>query len=166
VLAGGWRSLALPGAEGDAYKDHLDALTRELGLERAIHVTGYLSKAEVSALLFAADVVALPFTYGLSFKSGALLAALSHVRPVVGTQPEHADPHLRQGEHFISVPPRDADSLAAAILALLEDRALQARIARAGAEAAGPFNWQTIANVHLDLYSQLLAARASLHDDV
>lgn len=155
VIAGGWRSLALPGAEGDGYRDRLQALIGECCLDRRVHITGYLSEHDVSALLFAADVVALPFTYGLSFKSGSLLAALAHGKPVVGTLPGVADPRLIAGQHMLAVRARDADALAAAIRSLLDDEQLPQRIARArGMRAARPFTWGAIADQHLDLYSR------------
>jgi glycosyltransferase involved in cell wall biosynthesis len=100
-------------------------------------------------------VVALPFTYGLSFKSGSLLAALSHERAVVGTRPPVADPRFKSGEHFLAASPRDAESLAEAIIALLGDASERARIARCGLRVGQPFNWPAIAQQHLDLYAQL-----------
>lgn len=154
VLAGGWRSLALPGAEGDAYRERLHTLIHEYSLEETVVLTGFLSDAEVSGLLYAADVAALPFTYGLSFKSGALLAAFAHGCAVVGTQAS-VDGSLRSGEQLLAVPPRDADALADAILTLIQDGALRERLARAGPRAAAPFNWQAIAKRHEELYSRL-----------
>jgi glycosyltransferase involved in cell wall biosynthesis len=158
VLAGGWDSLALPGQEGLGYRDRLLDLIRAADLQQAVQVTGYLDETAVSGLLFAADVVALPFTYGISFKSGSLLAAMAHGRPVVATQPALADPQLRPGEHLLCVPARDSESLAQAILAVLGNPDLQHRLALAGAAAAQPFNWPSIAARHLALYASVTAA--------
>jgi glycosyltransferase involved in cell wall biosynthesis len=159
LLAGGWRSLALPDAEGDAYRDRLCALIDELHLGHVVRITGFLPEPDVSALLFAADAVALPFTFGLSFKSGTLIAALAHRCAVVGTQAPVDDPMLRSGEHVLAVPPRDTVALADAIVALLDDAALRERIAAAGAEAAAPFNWNAIAAKHLAVYNRATALR-------
>ena len=149
VLAGGWQSLALPGQEGQAYRDRLLELGDALGLAAAVQLTGYLADADVSELLFAADVVALPFTYGLGFKSGSLLAALAHGAPVLGTfGPGESSPC----DYMLRVPPRDASALAESLLDLLGDPSGRHRLAEAGQHAAAPFAWSAIAQAHLDLY--------------
>jgi glycosyltransferase involved in cell wall biosynthesis len=157
VLAGGWESLALPGHEGPAYRDRLLVLRDELGLNTAVHLTGYLLDAAVSGLLFAADLVALPFTYGLSFKSGSLLAALAHGAPVVGTCSPGEDD--RASDYLRRVPRRDADALAKTLLDLLGDPAERLRLAQAGQQAAKPFAWSAIADAHLDVYRTVLNPR-------
>jgi glycosyltransferase involved in cell wall biosynthesis len=161
VLAGGWRSLALPESEGDVYAERLQALVRENGLESRVTLTGYLPAAEVSALLHAADVVALPFTYGIGLKSGSLVAALAHGRAVVGTQPGLPDPALRPGEHLVCVPPRDAEALGGAITRLLADSDLRQWIARSGARAVREHCWSAIAARHVELYTQIGAGSGS-----
>jgi glycosyltransferase involved in cell wall biosynthesis len=160
VLAGGWESLALPGEEGRAYRDRLQALRTEVGLDGAVLLTGYLRDREVSGLLFAADVVALPFTYGLSFKSGSLLAALAHGAPVVGTS--SPDDHDDASDYMLKVPPRDAGALAEALLDLLDDPAQRLRLAQAGRRAAEPFAWSAIADAHLAIYDTVLAGKRDL----
>ena len=128
IVAGGWRSLALP---------------------------GNLAEADGAGVLMAADVVTLPLTYGISLKSGSLLAALAHARAVVAMQPALADPRLRPGEHLVCVAPRQSEPLGAAILGLLEDPTRRRQVAEAGASAARPFNWRAIAESHLQLYARL-----------
>jgi glycosyltransferase involved in cell wall biosynthesis len=159
VLAGGWESLALPGHEGAAYRDRLVQLRAELGLGEAVTITGYLPDGEISGLLFAADVVALPFTYGLSFKSGSLLAALAHGAPVLGTGAPgegEAEGEGDQSEFVMRVPPRDVAGLAEALLDLLADSARRQRLAEAGQRAGQPFSWSAIAEAHLEVYASVL----------
>jgi glycosyltransferase involved in cell wall biosynthesis len=155
IVAGGWRSLALPGNEGDEYRDRLLRIMRDCHLEDAVRLTGYLAEADGAGVLMAADVVTLPLTYGISLKSGSLLAALAHARAVVAMQPALADPRLRPGEHLVCVAPRQSEPLGAAILGLLEDPTRRRQVAEAGASAARPFNWRAIAESHLQLYARL-----------
>ena len=151
--------LALPDTQGDAYRDRLLGLLDDLDLRAAVRLTDYLAECDVSALLFAADAVALPFTYGVSFKSGSLLAALVHMRAVVATTPKVEDPWLECGRHLLCVAPRDEHSLADALLRVLREPALRCELGAAGAEAARPFDWRTIADEHLTLYDRLLDRR-------
>jgi glycosyltransferase involved in cell wall biosynthesis len=63
VVVGGFTSLALPPAEAEAYR-------AELADDR-VEFTGHLPAEEVSAVLRGADVVVLPFTAGVTAKSGS-----------------------------------------------------------------------------------------------
>jgi glycosyltransferase involved in cell wall biosynthesis len=125
---------------GEAPSERLRSTIRECDLDGAVRITGYLEDAEVSASLMAADVVALPFTYGISLESGSLLAAMAHGRAVVATQPRVADPRLTPGGHLVCVPPRESESIAAAILGLLNDPIRRRHMAQAGASTARPFD--------------------------
>lgn len=92
VLVGGIESLALRGDEARCWHDEVLDLAATHGLDDRLTLTGWVSDDEVSAWLSAADVVALPFSAGLSTKSGSLLAAASHGAPIVGTQPTRRIP--------------------------------------------------------------------------
>ena len=59
------------------------------------------------------------------------------------------------------VPPGDAAALAAALAELVGDEAARAELAAAAARAAaGPFSWDETARLTLDLYRELIEARA------
>ena len=59
------------------------------------------------------------------------------------------------------VPPGDTAALAAALAELVGDEAARAELAAAAARAAaGPFSWDETARLTLDLYRELIEARA------
>ncbi len=62
VVAGGFDSLALPGQEARDFEAEVRGQVAALGLDDVVRITGWVEAAEVSALLQAADVAALPFT--------------------------------------------------------------------------------------------------------
>lgn len=108
-------------------------------------------------LLSAADAIVLPFTAGVTTKSGALLAALSHARPVLATLADVPDPAVIDGETVIAIRERrDPGAIADAVTRLLDDPALTARVAGGGADVARSRSWPALARAHVDLYRSVL----------
>jgi polysaccharide biosynthesis protein PslF len=137
----------------------------DLGLDQAVHWTGYVAPADVSAALLSADLAALPFLDGASLRRGSLLAVLAHGLPTITTREAPAPtgggrwPALRDGENALLTPPGDARALAAAIRRLGADAALRARLAAGARALAAEFDWDRIAAAHIRLYDRLEAAR-------
>jgi glycosyltransferase involved in cell wall biosynthesis len=176
------RLLVIGGAatapEDRAYADAIRRQIEQLGLDLRVMITGQCAEADVSAHLLAADIAALPFADGASFRRGSLLAALAHGLPVVTTEPttderrttnesqgQSASPHrsssivhrpLINGENALLVPPGDVSALAAAIKRLMEDSGLRGRLAAGGQALAAQFGWEAIAAQHEELYDGLL----------
>jgi glycosyltransferase involved in cell wall biosynthesis len=160
-----------------AYAAEVQHQIEALGLRERVSITGHCAADEVSAHLLAADLAALPFADGASFRRGSLLAALAHGVPVVTTQnaerktknevqsDTHRSPfiahRLQDDENVLLIPPEDSVELAAAIERLASDMALRARIGAGGRALAAQFSWETIAARHAALYHQLLVAAES-----
>jgi glycosyltransferase involved in cell wall biosynthesis len=138
---------------------------------RAILRTGYLPPPELSATLRACDVVALPFVDGASARRGTLMAALAHGLPIVSTLPERKSPFggpaafwlgagptayaVRDGESILLVPPDDADALAAALIKVMDDPELRARLAQGAEAAAARITWPALAAETREIYASL-----------
>ena len=159
VVAGGFESLALPGAEARDFRAELVQHARSSGVSDAVTFTGHVGDAEVSQLLHAADAVVLPLTAGVTLKSGAVLAAFDHGAPVVATLPDGGgSPELVDGETVVAIPRRrDSGAVAEAVSRLLADEALRARVAEGGRQLAGRRSWPVIARQHVELYDRVLA---------
>jgi glycosyltransferase involved in cell wall biosynthesis len=133
--------------------------------------TGYLPPPELSATLLACDVLALPFVDGASARRGTLMAALAHGLPIVSTRPERRSPFggpaavwlgagptayaVRDGESILLVPPEDADGLAAALVHLMDDPELRARLAQGAEAAAARITWPALAAETRAIYASL-----------
>ena len=157
VVAGGFASLALPGAEADSFRREVEERIARARVGDRFRLTGWVDGSEVSELLSAADAVVLPFTHGVTTKSGSLLAALAHGRPVLATAADDPDPELADGGTVLTIARRrDPGAIADAIRRLLDDPAGAARAAAAGAALAATRDWPMIAAAHADLYARVL----------
>jgi len=125
---------------------------------RVRFVTRFVEDAEIPAIFRRADLVVLPYLD--AEHSGVLYTALAFGKPMVlsavGGFPEVAAAGAAR-----LVPPGDTQALAAAIAELAGDGAARAELGAAAARAAdGPFSWDEAARRTLDLYRELLEARA------
>ena len=106
----------------------LEHQVRDLGLERHVLLAGY--RPDAMALVKSFDVfVVSSLADGLGT---AVLEAMACRRPVVATRAGGIPETMTDGEHGLLVAPADEADLARAILRLLRDGALCARLAAAG----------------------------------
>ena len=134
-------------------------------MRRAVGVTftGHLPAAQVSRLLHAADVAVLPFTAGVTAKSGALLAVLAHGLPRPSrcrTTTAAADDALADGREVAVIPARrDPAAVATTVRRLLDDAPLRHRLADGGRRLTAGRSWEQVAAAHRRLYEQVLGER-------
>jgi|YNPBryantNP2012_1023418.scaffolds.fasta_scaffold19622_2 glycosyltransferase involved in cell wall biosynthesis len=145
-----------------AYLEQVERLIAELGVHPFVQWTGFISNEEVSANLLAADCAVLPYREGASLRHGSLMAALAHGLPIVSTRPsddvrEAAGlfPVLHNGKSALLVSPDDPTALAEAVTRVMSDSALRARLGRAAQDLAREFEWDTIAERHVEMYQRL-----------
>lgn len=116
------------GSEAAAVRQRI----RELDLERCVLVTG--PRGDVPAILAASRIVAHPGEQeGLS---NAILEAMAAGLPVVASRAGGNPETVLDGETGLLVPPGDAGALSAAILHLLQNRELAAKMGEAGRRRA------------------------------
>lgn len=125
---------------------------------RVRFVTRFVEEAEIPAIFRRADVVALPYLD--AEHSGVLYTGLAFAKPLVlsavGGFPEVAATGATR-----LVPPGDAGALAATLSELVADEPARAELSAAAARAAaGPYSWERAAQLTLDLYRELIGARA------
>lgn len=113
--------------EGDL-EEALRAQAHRLGVERQVLFLGH--RADVPTLLASFDLFVLPSLYeGLPY---TLLEALATGLPSVATAVTGNVDIIRHEATGLLVPPADPDRLAGALLRLMADRALAARLGQAG----------------------------------
>jgi glycosyltransferase involved in cell wall biosynthesis len=133
-----------------AYAAYLEGLIGELGVADRVQWTGYVPTNQVSAALFSADIVVLPYRDGISFRRGSLHAALVHGCAIVSTIPHVPLCELREQENVVLVPASDPEALGRAALWLERHPELRRRIGEGARELAQRFTWERIAQRTVD----------------
>jgi glycosyltransferase involved in cell wall biosynthesis len=134
---------------------------RELAAQaggRVRFVTRFVEDVEIPAIFRRADLLALPYLD--AEHSGVLYTGLAFGKPMVlsavGGFPEVAATGAAR-----LVPPGDTPALAAALEELVGGEAVRRDLAAAASRAAaGPFSWDEAARRTMDLYRELIEARA------
>lgn len=109
--------------EGERYREELKALARELGVaSQLIFNNRFVSAEELVEHVGAADLYITPYRQEAQVVSGTLAIALGAGKAIVSTPYWHAKELLADGRGVI-VPFDDPDSIAEAVLRLLENDA-------------------------------------------
>lgn len=137
--------------DGEAYRDRLVALTRDLGLTDHVEFEGrYLTLDELAQEVAAADVVLLPYDSREQVTSGVLTEAVAAGKPVVSTSFPHAVELLSDGAGML-VPQADPQALAHALRTVLTEPGAAEGMARASRTLAQSLLWPTVASSYLEL---------------
>jgi glycosyltransferase involved in cell wall biosynthesis len=137
---------------------------RKLGLEESVVVEPGVPHHEVPSVIAAADVCLAPLSYNeRNVVQGCcplkVLEYLACGRPVVASNLPVVRELVREERDALLVPPDAPEALAAAVLRLLADPKLAARIAERGRRRVGDaFTWKRAQKRLLKLYQRLLAA--------
>jgi phosphatidylinositol alpha-1,6-mannosyltransferase len=148
-------------------KDYYDELSTQLardGLTDSVHVLGRVSEDALVGWYHAADVFALPaLNIGDRFEGFGLvyLEASAAGLPTVGTLDCGAEDAIRDGETGLLVPQNDPSALAAALIRLLQDGELRARMGDAGQRLAQSRSWAAAAEQVEALYRRALGSARS-----
>lgn len=105
----------------------LGAIPREWFSLRHVIQPGFLDPRSLSAHLQMTDVFLVPHVSGLCAKRSALIAALAHGLPVLGTRGPYTDAFWSEVPGVTLVEPRPAQAIARAAMELAADEALRQR---------------------------------------
>src|SRR6185312_11801882 len=140
----------------ERYRRELHDRVMSLGLADRVHFTGL--RKDVPEILAAAAVSVLPsLSEGIS---NTLLESMAAGVPVVATCVGGTPEVIRDGEQGLLVPPGDPQAIADAILAVLGDPALAARLGAEGRRRVREeFSFEAVVRRTEDLYRGLLASK-------
>jgi glycogen(starch) synthase len=143
-----------------SYLPDLDALSHRLGVADMTTFLGWVSEADLRALVAAADVAVVPSLYepfGL-----VALEAVALGTPLIVSDTGGLSEFAAAGARAATFQPGDPATLAAAILADLADpAAARERASRASRALAADYDWATIARETVAAYASAVAAVAS-----
>ncbi len=157
VLVGGWREGQSDGAE----KARLEAIVKELGLEKYVTFAGQKSHEELPLYYAAANVCVVPSHYepfGL-----VAIEAMASGTPVVASEVGGLKYTVVSEETGLLCPPQDEAAFAKAIDRILNDHEWQAQLAEAARHrVATKFSWHGVANQLDELYNSLIGSPVAL----
>jgi glycosyltransferase involved in cell wall biosynthesis len=118
--------------EGDRYLNQLQALAKELGVEKeVIFHNQFVSSKEMTALVDSADIYITPYCHEAQAVSGTLAYAMGAGKAIISTPYWYAAEVLDKGRGIL-VPFQNPDAIAVAAIELLDnDAARQAMRQRA-----------------------------------
>jgi len=145
---------------GEEYRESLQGLVAELGLERHVRFDArYLDQDELVRWLLATDVYLMPYLDPEQIVSGTLAYAVGSGKAVVATQFRYARELLSGGRGEL-VPFRDSDAITRKLLRLLGDRPALAGMERRAYEASREMEWPNVAAAYRRLFARLAAPAA------
>lgn len=122
---------------------------------------GRISQEDVARYYRTCDVFCAPSTGFESFGI-VLLEAMAAGKPIVATDIAGYRSVLEDGQEGLVVSPKDERALADAILRLLRDPGLRARMGENGRRKAAGYDWPIVARRVLDVYEQLQAGERGI----
>jgi len=135
----------------------IQKLADELGLGDSVRFVESLDHPDPYVL--ASDVTVVPFE-DERFSSVHLLEACARGRPAVTTDLGEQREVIQNERSGLRVPPRDEVALAGAMLRLVDDADLRARLGEGAAARAREFRVRAVASHLADLYADLTSGRA------
>lgn len=137
----------------------LERLVGELGVGQAVTFTGRVDNEGMAALYQTADVM---LTSSLADNMPiSILEAMASGVPVVSTRVGGVPYMVEDEKTALLVPPGDDTAMAAALLRILTDAELAARLAAAGLREAQGYAWPRVRDRLLQVYRQVLGGRGA-----
>jgi glycosyltransferase involved in cell wall biosynthesis len=145
--------------EGDRYRDQLQALARELGVEReVIFHNRFFTPQEMASEVGSADIYITPYCHVAQAVSGTLAYAMGAGKAIISTPYWHAAELLDDGRGTL-VPFEDPDAIADAAIVLLDDDAERHAMRERAYLYARKMVWNRVAQSYMRSFSRAHARR-------
>ncbi|MDA2935811.1 glycosyltransferase family 4 protein [Patescibacteria group bacterium AH-259-L05] len=136
----------------DYFYERLQDFVKELGLEKNVIFTGYVSDSELSWL----------YTHGLAYVFPSLsegfglpgLEAMTHSLPVISSNKEPL-PEI-YGEAALYFNPEDINEMAHAILQIVQSKEVREKLKKVGRVKVKKYSWDRCAKQTLEVYKSVL----------
>jgi glycosyltransferase involved in cell wall biosynthesis len=149
--------------EGEAYRNSLIELARDLGVQRHVRFNNrFLSNSELIRYLAATDVYIMAYLNKDQIVSGTLAYAVGCGKAVVATPFTYAQEMLSDGRGVI-VPFKDSRAIATAVTSLLDDRKKLLAMEERAYRFSRSMTWPNVARMYLELFRYVAFFRAPLY---
>lgn len=143
-------------AEGETHREELQALSRDLGVDRhVIFIDRFVERDSLLDHLQAADIYVTPYLNPAQITSGTLSYAVGLGKPVVSTPYLHAT-EILDGDRGILVPFRDSEAVAETVSDLLSNTRTRLAYSARAYERGRSMIWSELAR---NTYALLAAAQ-------
>ena len=144
--------------EGDRYRHQLQALARELGVEKeVIFHDRFFSPQEMASLVGSADIYITPYCHEAQAVSGTLAYALGAGKAIISTPYWHAAELLSEGRGTL-VPFKAPMSIATAAIELLDNDAARLAMRKRAYDYGRQMVWNRVAQCYMRSF-----VRAGIH---
>ena len=145
--------------EGDRYRDQLQAMARELGVERQIIFHNrFFSPQEMASLVGSADIYITPYSNEAQAVSGTLAYAMGAGKAIISTPYWHAAELLDDGRGTL-VPFGDSAAIATAAIELLDNDAERHAMRQRAYLYARKMVWNRVAQSYMHAFARAHAHR-------
>jgi glycosyltransferase involved in cell wall biosynthesis len=145
--------------EGDRYRDQLQALARELGVERdVIFHNRFFSPQEMASQVGSADIYITPYCHVAQAVSGTLAYAMGAGKAIISTPYWHAAELLDDGRGTL-VPFEDPAAIAAAAIKLLDNDVERDALRKRAYLYAREMVWNRVAQSYMHSFSRAQSCR-------
>jgi glycosyltransferase involved in cell wall biosynthesis len=145
--------------EGDRYRDQLQAMAKELGVEREVKFQNrFFSPQEMASLVGAADIYITPYCHVAQAVSGTLAYAMGAGKAIISTPYWHAA-ELLDDERGTLVPFEDPAAIAAEAIDLLDNDEERQAMRKRAYTYAREMVWNRVAQSYMRSFSRAYAHR-------
>jgi glycosyltransferase involved in cell wall biosynthesis len=145
--------------QGETYRLMLQSRAERLGVASSmIFHNRFVSLAELSEFLAAADIYVTPYLQPAQITSGTLAYAVGAGKAVISTPYLYARELLAEGRGIL-VPWRDSGAIAREVIGLLDDEPKQLALRERAAAHGRGMSWPTVAQQYLTSFRRARAER-------
>ena len=145
--------------EGDRYREQLQTLAKDLGVEKeVIFHNRFASPQEMASLVGSADIYITPYCHEAQAVSGTLAYALGAGKAIISTPYWHAAELLDHGRGAL-VPFENPDAIATAAIELLENSAARQTMRNRAYMYGRQMVWSRVAKAYMHSFVRARANR-------
>src|SRR5437660_2626448 len=145
--------------EGDRYRDSLQALAREVGVEsKVIFTNQFVSPEEMVQFIGAADIYITPYRHEAQVVSGTLAYALGAGKAIISTPYWHAI-ELLDDRRGALVPFQDPDAIAQKTIELLDTPAKRHAMRKRAYLFGRDMVWKRVAQGYMESFARVRSDR-------
>ena len=145
--------------EGDKYREYLQALAKEMGVEsQVLFHDRFVSPDEMLGFIGAADIYITPYRHEAQVVSGTLAYALGAGKAIISTPYWHAL-ELLDGRRGALVPFQNPGAIAQKTIELLDTPAIRHAMRKRAYEFARGMVWKSVAQGYMESFGRVRSDR-------